>query len=318
MRRAVVAIGLSFAVHGAIAASVFVAPRESPLVVAPPTRTTIEIVRTEPIVEPEVEPEAPASNVARVTKRRSRRGRGRVPKRMKGGTIEVPTAPSRAPANEPTPGDDAIATVLEPLPSIPIVPPAPKLVPDIGPPKKPDGPDVDALVPNGDGLIAREGDAVARIQPDGSISFDRPSTAMKAKDIVGGLVFLDPLPLINAITGDDPDAPSKLKILRETCELRLEMRKTSDAENMRRALAELGPRLAQIWRTPAWSAERRRRALFDVWDGCADDDRGATAREIVLAFIEVTIPAGHADAFPPEEIAALNDRRRSNARFEPY
>jgi hypothetical protein len=207
-------------------------------------------------------------------------------------------------------------TVPEDLPSVRIAPPAPEIVPRA--PVERRAADVE-VAPDGDGkLVARKGDAVGRIAHDGSITFDRPSVVERSAGIAWGLFTLDPLPLIDTITGDDPKAPAKLAILKETCDLRARMRDAADAENMATALNELRPRLRAIWTDTRLTTEARRAELFRVWDGCADDDRGSNARAIVIAFVSETIPAGHPDAFRPEELADLNRRRTSKAEFAPY
>jgi hypothetical protein len=89
-----------------------------------------------------------------------------------------------------------------------------------------------------------------------------------------------------------------------------------------RALRALPAVLEALWSERARPAAERRRLLFALWDECDEGSDPAApasaARAVVLAFIARTLPAGSPDAYAPAELAALNQIRQSQARFEPY
>jgi len=77
-----------------------------------------------------------------------------------------------------------------------------------------------------------------------------------------------------------------------------------------------------------WAATQdlraRKQALFDLWDDCAETGdaavvaAGEAARRLILGFIRAHLPAGSADAFTAQDIAALARAQQSKAVFQPY
>ena len=211
-----------------------------------------------------------------------------------------------------------------PLPSVVIRPPPPRVLPPPAPSKERTF-GVDAIEEAGGGaLVARNGPAVAHIDADGSIRFERSSALEKAAGIGWGLAQLNPLPLINAVTGEDGQGGAKLAILKATEERRARMRAKIAREQLSAAVNDTRGRLESLWTDGSQSAVERRQALFAVWDECAEEGPEAVVeaarlvRSVVLEFITEHLPSGHVDAFSAAELEALNRARHSTARFVPY
>lgn len=111
------------------------------------------------------------------------------------------------------------------------------------------------------------------------------------------------------------------------------------AEATEQQLAALDGELAALWTDASVPASERRRRLFARWDECEEGDgasdplrltaavelpdalrvqAGERARATIEAFVRERVPAGSGDAYGAEELAALNERRKSERRFEPY
>lgn len=121
----------------------------------------------------------------------------------------------------------------------------------------------------------------------------------------------------------DPYAARKRAALDATRDERVEMGRRYKREQLAHVDALMADTLEKVW---AASADRgwTRQALFDLWDDGAErgDDavlEAATrARAAVIGFIRARLPAGSPDAYTAAELVALNARRTSRARFEPY
>ena len=98
---------------------------------------------------------------------------------------------------------------------------------------------------------------------------------------------------------------------------------TRDRKNLAAAVARTPARLERIWRDRTSAAEKRV-LLFELWDECAEDgpsgvvSAASAVRAALVAFVRRRLPPGSRDAFTDEELRALNRRRTSRARFEPY
>jgi hypothetical protein len=123
--------------------------------------------------------------------------------------------------------------------------------------------------------------------------------------------------------GQDPYAHRKLAFLDATRDERAEIgRRHRDAELAR------SPELVQKSLQALWAATHdlraRKQALFELWDDCAEAGdaavvaAGDAARRLVIGFIRAHLPAGSADAFTAQEIAALARTQQSKAVFRPY
>jgi hypothetical protein len=126
------------------------------------------------------------------------------------------------------------------------------------------------------------------------------------------------------MAGRDPYLAAKLSFLDRTREARAEMATAHRAELLRKVPVIIREHLARLWAQPEQSAAARRAALFELWDECEEDgdasvvEATAAARSAILGFIRGRLPAGSAEAYSEEELAALNQRRRSRQRFRPY
>ena len=115
----------------------------------------------------------------------------------------------------------------------------------------------------------------------------------------------------------DPYTARKRKLLADTFDERVAMGTAHRAEQRAHSAELMRGNLERLWarvRTPI----ARRAALFELWDECAEDAAGLRARAVVIGWIRDRLPAGSANAFTDEEIAALGARRTSKQPFEPY
>lgn len=173
------------------------------------------------------------------------------------------------------------------------------------------------LTPHTDGTLHWQGTGFeAVIHPDGSVSFsDHPDVTMDWAHGSGGFDITD---AIMHGAGQDPYA-SEREWFMEHAESTIE-RLESQARAQRQAHSMTGVRsqLRTIWEDQSQSASARRRAIFELWDECADDADGEQARAAVIAFIRREIPETSADSYTMVELARLNSARQSAERFDPY
>jgi hypothetical protein len=123
--------------------------------------------------------------------------------------------------------------------------------------------------------------------------------------------------------GHDPYASAKLRVLDATRDERVQI----GSRHRARQLA-LTPQIVQRNLDVLWAEttdpRARKRALFALWDECAETGDpavvagGEAARRFVIGFIRSRLPAGSADAFTPAEIAELARTQQSKAAFRPY
>jgi hypothetical protein len=93
---------------------------------------------------------------------------------------------------------------------------------------------------------------------------------------------------------------------------------TADDERLgTEAVYHMSTRLEAVWHDGR-SAEARRADLFRMWDECNASRYGVEARATILGFIRRRLPRGSPDAYPPNELGRLNDRRTSAEQFDPY
>lgn len=124
--------------------------------------------------------------------------------------------------------------------------------------------------------------------------------------------------------GIDPYASAKRDFLERTRDERMAMRINRESQLPARAEATMRKHLAGVWRRTDLPAAARREAIFELWDECVEDgdeekvDAGNRARSAVVGFVRAHLPAGSADAYSADELAALNRRRTSKAPFAPY
>jgi hypothetical protein len=117
--------------------------------------------------------------------------------------------------------------------------------------------------------------------------------------------------------GQEPYERAKHALVEQTRESRLAMADSDRALRQVAALNDLARRLRARWADPA-PARQRRRALFELWDECLEDEpAGVQARALILGFVRDHLPPDSRDAFTRSEIAELNRARQSRAPFDP-
>ncbi|HEU4731412.1 MAG TPA: hypothetical protein VFT22_26140 [Kofleriaceae bacterium] len=123
--------------------------------------------------------------------------------------------------------------------------------------------------------------------------------------------------------GVDPYASKKLRFLDATRDERAQIGGRHRRDQLARAPQIVLRNLEALWASiPDLAA--RKRALFELWDECAetgDPDLVAgaqAARRLVIGFIRGHLPAGGPDAYTPDELAQLARTQQSKATFQPY
>lgn len=219
------------------------------------------------------------------------------------------------------------------------------------PEHSPDGPDDRGALPRsladagfvrnkkGDYVFkAPGGQYTAILLPDGRIGFDdHLVTASKADGFAPRMAGLPEL--VRKAQGRELWAHDKAKLARRTFDLRLGIAVAYAEKQIDRRLATLYRDLLEIWGQSAKAPVARRRTIFERWDECdekmrvklpgfehATDTRidalrasaGEKARDKITSFIRKQLPKGSEHAYGDEELAELNRRRHSKARFAPY
>lgn len=123
--------------------------------------------------------------------------------------------------------------------------------------------------------------------------------------------------------GGDPYASKKLAFLDATRDERVQIGGRHRSEQLARSTQLMRRNLDALAAAHADLAARKR-ALFELWDDCAeagDPDLvagGQAARRLVVGFIRAHLPSGGPDAYTPDELAALSRAQQSKATFQPY
>jgi hypothetical protein len=121
--------------------------------------------------------------------------------------------------------------------------------------------------------------------------------------------------------GDDPYAAQKRKFLEDTLEERYQIGKRAQHELLQHSGGLAYEALENVW-TKTSDVRQRKQAVFELWDDCAESgnadlvEGGQAAREMIVAFIQARFVG--ADAYTPDELAALNAHKTSTATFAPY
>lgn len=187
-------------------------------------------------------------------------------------------------------------------------------------------------VPAGGGTMRATGEPFhAKIHRDGTIEFrDKPNVQLEGVKIskTFGIPVLfgrfDVTDAVMAQLGETLYPYRKLRLMDQSREARAEMAKESQRENLQSALALYKKHLRRVWLHPELSLAERRRALFLLWDECAEagpEDVLTSAnsiRAMTISFIRRELPQGSSKAYSAQELAAFNQARRSSKRFAPY
>ncbi|MAQ18036.1 MAG: hypothetical protein CMN30_24965 [Sandaracinus sp.] len=168
------------------------------------------------------------------------------------------------------------------------------------------------LEPQPDGSLRFQGHVFeATIRPDGTVAFvDAPPVQGNGV----GLTF-DITDRIERAVGNDPYAYERRWFLESTQELRDDLASRHRDHAARRGVVLVWRQAEAIW-TSGRLAAARRRALFELWDACDEDQR--MVREAILDFIRAALPEDSAEAYTPAELRAYAARRTSRAPFTPY
>lgn len=337
-----IAAAASVAVHLLVFVAAYT--REPP---APPPRTTETIrfvVRDAPAPEPE--PEAPAEPAAEAAAER--------PVVARAPRTAPRTAPKVAPTAEATPtridapriATEEEASVLVPSPDAPstewrpgraggpagpvapdavahlgpkVAPPSVHDAPIILPRAPPPAPDTRLKPQAGGGYVSKHQSFTGHIAHDGTIEFE---------DHIAGYTGLgfwfDVTDTVMMAAGDDAYSAAKLRLLEDTRDQRLAMAAEACEERLDQTLYALRGDLENIWKDSALTVDAKRRMIFQLWDDCAEEgapsvvDHGKLARVTIVEFVKKVLPEGSPFAYTPDELVALNGRRASKQRFEPY
>jgi hypothetical protein len=168
-----------------------------------------------------------------------------------------------------------------------------------------------------------------RIERDGTIHFqDRPALDGWAVLGLGFAAVFDLTDLVMRARHMDPYSFDKGRVMDLTRKMRDKMTATERPRQVAAALARLPGELDALWRRTDLSARERRETLFQLWDDLLEGPTpgaeegevraAAQAREELLRFVRTRLAPGTPDAFPSEELARLNARRRSRLPFAPY
>lgn len=176
------------------------------------------------------------------------------------------------------------------------------------------------LRPDGAGTRSEHQTFRMRFRPDGTVTAieDKPNIQRQGL----GASF-DVSDAMMRRAGIDPYASYKLKVLDETRDERVAIGKRHRTEQLALAKQHVQKHLERLWATTSDPAARKR-ALFELWDDCAETGSaelvaaGAAARAHVIGFIRAKLPAGSAHAYTSAEIARFNKQRKSRAPFSPY
>jgi hypothetical protein len=120
----------------------------------------------------------------------------------------------------------------------------------------------------------------------------------------------------------DPYASRKKKLLEDTFAERAAHGEAYRADQLVHAAEDMQHNLELLW-TSALDTPQRRAAMFDLWDECSEGagplgEAGQRARDVLMMWIRDKLPAGSADAYTADELAAFAQRRHSRQAFEPY
>jgi hypothetical protein len=132
----------------------------------------------------------------------------------------------------------------------------------------------------------------------------------------------DPLAWLARKHGIDEYASRKRALLDMTRAERVDRGGAFRSQQLARSAEIAHKNLERLWASEIDPAARKR-ALFELWDECAEGDdaageAGARARAEVIGWIRAHLPRGSAGAYTDDEIATLTARRTSKEAFAPY
>ncbi|MCA9616791.1 MAG: hypothetical protein KC586_28725 [Myxococcales bacterium] len=163
----------------------------------------------------------------------------------------------------------------------------------------------------------------ARIEPDGSVSFeDLPPIRFDGpggpEGSLGVGFRFDLTEGAERRHGNDPYYADRTWFLRETEEVRDRLARRHAEELDRRQLTRLRGRIEALVDDTSRPLDARHRAVFALWDDFEEDEVGRRARRTLVGFVRERWPRGSADAFTDAELTRLNAGRVSTEPFAPY
>jgi len=171
----------------------------------------------------------------------------------------------------------------------------------------------------------------AEISSDGRIKFrDRPNVEIEGIRISEEYLIpviagrFDVTDAIMASLGETLYPYRKLKLMDESREMRAGMAQADHAHQLKKALKNYSRHLHWLWNQAPLPVWERKKALFALWDECAEEGSVAvltTARSIrakTLMFIRKKLPKGTQHAYSTSELETLNQQRQSSEKFAPY
>jgi len=122
--------------------------------------------------------------------------------------------------------------------------------------------------------------------------------------------------MVMRAVGIDPYSSAKLKMLDDTREERFQLGMRNRREDLARSPELMQHNIDRLWAVTRDLAARKQ-GLFELWDDCAETgndelvEAGAAARRYVLGIIHSRVQ------FTPDEVARLNNIRKSQENFSP-
>lgn len=157
----------------------------------------------------------------------------------------------------------------------------------------------------------------ARVNRDGTVDLkDKPNLQRHGL----GATF-DATDWAMRATGNDPYASAKLEYLDRTRDQRVVVGKRYRKEQLAQSAQLMKTNLERVWQVSRDVAARKQ-AVFELWDDCAEAgeeelvEGGVQARELLARWVQVKLVGE--TAYTVDELNALNAKKRSKARFDPY
>ncbi|MCP4445325.1 MAG: hypothetical protein GY811_08275 [Myxococcales bacterium] len=186
--------------------------------------------------------------------------------------------------------------------------------------------------PSGGGSMRAVGEPYhAKIRSNGKIEFnDKPNIELEGLQlskqyripVLAG--HFDITDAVMSALGEQLYPYRKMRLMEESREMRAEMAFESNEHDLRHALTNYGQHLKWVWRQSEPSLLERRKALFLLWDECAEEGStelltsARSIRAMTLSFIRANLPQDSGDGYSALELQRLNQRRKSSVQFAPY
>ena len=165
-----------------------------------------------------------------------------------------------------------------------------------------------------------------------------PESVLLAINPFVGIKGGGPLEWIMRVRGQDPAGHAKADFLASTRDFRTRLAVGDTRARVHARLRALPGELLALWSDAGRPWAERRRIVFQQWDDCAEPlpvipvlsdaaadeiaelraEAAADARKTIEAFVRRHARPGTSRAYASRELAALNARRRTAVRFDPY